>query len=585
MVINQIQFFIMLTVVKLALLLPLDDKFQQLFNRSDIQCPSGCSRYSAEMDAMINCCVCYAKPQWNDVGNLKIEMTENDTCSALFRNPLNLYTYYYANYRHGNLTEIPCNTCNFTNIITIDFSFNRISNIDVVSCLLILDTLILKSNAIEYFNKDVFLQMKRIRVIDLSYNRIRSLEPMFLMNVDGFLVNVDLSHNRFRTIDVTNIVWTKQKAFCEVNFSNNMISSITNSLNWACHINSTFGYGGQVSFRNNYINGSQFINRAALGFSNMVYLGKLMNYGFDFRENQLICDCKLYSFVRMARLVISILHRDYFDLICESPPELNGIHLLDVIKDGKFDVFVCNISMDGKCPPKCHCFHQPSQGRTVVNCSHSGKTKLPSALPDHTHLDVDFSHNRIDLVDRRFIYSSVDYFSRIKKLNLQNNSIKELPEYLLSKFINVTWLDLRTNEIINIPRALQSIQPCRVAMGRIEMTCNCNDIWLQDWLPMPNTSCFDNTSILCRIEDNVRTIMDMTKESLGCQVNNENDKNMYTLLAALCLVFSLIISCIYLLRFYLFILVVRPILKLVRKKPLQALNMMCMYLVTKQIQI
>jgi hypothetical protein len=48
---------------------------------------------------------------------------------------LNLYTYYYANYRHGDLTEIPCNTCNFTNIITIDFSFNRISNIDDVSCL------------------------------------------------------------------------------------------------------------------------------------------------------------------------------------------------------------------------------------------------------------------------------------------------------------------------------------------------------------------------------------------------------------------------------------------------------------------
>ena len=66
------------------------------------------------------------------------------------------------------------------------------------------------------------------------------------MNVNGFLVNVDLSHNRFRTIDVTYIVWTKQKAFCEVNFSNNMISSINNSLNWACHINSTFGYGGYL---------------------------------------------------------------------------------------------------------------------------------------------------------------------------------------------------------------------------------------------------------------------------------------------------------------------------------------------------
>jgi hypothetical protein len=63
---------------------------------------------------------------------------------------------------------------------------------------------------VEFKWHDQLIQMKRIRVIDLSYNRIRSLEPMFLMNVDGFLVNVDLSHNRLRTIDVTNIVWTKQ---------------------------------------------------------------------------------------------------------------------------------------------------------------------------------------------------------------------------------------------------------------------------------------------------------------------------------------------------------------------------------------
>jgi hypothetical protein len=143
-----------------------------------------------------------------------------------------------------------------------------------------------------------------------------------------------------------------------------------------------------------------------------------MRYGIDFRDNKLICDCKLYSFVRIARSMILFVYIDYFELTCASPPEINGSRLLDIIKDDRFDVFVFNISMVRKCPPKCHCFHQPSQCRTVVNCSHSEKTKLPSALPDHTHLDVDFSHNRIDLVDRRFIYSSVDYFSRIKKLNL-----------------------------------------------------------------------------------------------------------------------------------------------------------------------
>jgi hypothetical protein len=85
-----------------------------------------------------------------------------------------------------------------------------------------------------------------------------------------------------------------------------------------------------VNFRNNYINGGQFISGASLGFSNMLYLGKLMNYGFDFRENKLICDCKLYSFVRVARLVIFVEHKDYFDILCASPPELNGNRLLDL---------------------------------------------------------------------------------------------------------------------------------------------------------------------------------------------------------------------------------------------------------------
>jgi hypothetical protein len=49
-----------------------------------------------------------------------------------------------------------------------------------------------------------------------------------------------------------------------------------------------------------------------------------MSYGFDFRDNKLICDCKLYSFAHMARSVISFVDRDYFDIICASPPELNG---------------------------------------------------------------------------------------------------------------------------------------------------------------------------------------------------------------------------------------------------------------------
>jgi hypothetical protein len=77
------------------------------------------------------------------------------------------------------MDELPNRIVSKINISTIPkcriyMARNRISNIDDVSCLLILDTLILKSNAIEYFNKDMFLRMKRIRVIDLSYNRIKS---------------------------------------------------------------------------------------------------------------------------------------------------------------------------------------------------------------------------------------------------------------------------------------------------------------------------------------------------------------------------------------------------------------------------
>ncbi|VDI79742.1 Hypothetical predicted protein, partial [Mytilus galloprovincialis] len=164
--------------------------------------------------------------------------------------------------------------------------------------------------------------MRLLRVIDLSHNRLKFIEPGFFINVNGSLLEFDVSYNYLTTLDITNIIWT-QTIFC----------------------------------------------KPAIG------------------------------------------------------------------------------------------------NRTVVDCPGSGLTRIPSALPLYDNLQIDFTNNSIRNLERISQFG-LEMVERIKKLDLSNNQIIAISDLVLDRFRKIQLVNITSNAIKRIPRSLQMLKPCQIALGQ-----------------------------------------------------------------------------------------------------------------------
>ncbi|XP_052073865.1 slit homolog 2 protein-like [Mytilus californianus] len=548
---------IILNLVNVVDLLNNDDIFKVMFNRTDLLCPVFCNGYR-----LVSCCMCNVQKTREKLQTLNV-VHNAKTEYPTIEKPNVLNIQYQIIHIFKKTKRLPVNICNFTGLVEINFSNNEIKSIDI-SCVKSLDVLIMRRNRIEYLRNDTFFGMKFLRMIDLSYNNLRHIEPGILIHTAGSLLNFDVSNNFLTTVDVTNFLWEKQPAFCKTDFSFNEISSISNELHWTCKRNTQFGYGGMIIFSNN--NFSHFANFSEIGFKNFFLLGKLLDYGFDFRENNWICDCRIYFFAFKASLVLDKQHRDYFELSCHYPPEFKNMLLIDFIKSQTLERLVCNLTIADRCPPQCRCFYQPGRSRTVVDCFGTGRRKLPSALPLKTDLEVDFSSKEIssllnDTGSGNMIYS---YSKYISKLDLSNNTIKIIPNDLVFKLRNMNLINVSKNKITKIPRTLQTLNPCQIYLGEVVILCKCKDIWLQNWLPSFHSKCFDNTRVYCKYNNEKVHILNMSKHGLGCRLYNEDILWLNISLAVTAFIVTVSSVLIYIFRFEIFI-TVRKILKYFKK--------------------
>ncbi|CAC5421174.1 unnamed protein product [Mytilus coruscus] len=240
--------------------------------------------------------------------------------------------------------------------------------------------------------------------------------------------------------------------------------------------------------------------------------------------------------------------------------------LIDFIKSQTLDRLICNLTIADRCPPKCRCFYQPGRSRTVVDCSGTGRRKLPSALPLKTDLEVDFSSNEIsslgnDTGSENMIYS---YSKYISKLDLSNNTIKMIPNDLVFKLRNINLINISKNKVTKIPRTLQTLNPCQIYLGEVAIHCKCKDIWLQNWLPSFHSKCFDNTKVYCKYNNEKVHILNMTKHGLGCRLYNEDILWLNISLAVTVFIVTVSSVLIYIFRFEIFI-TARKILKYFKK--------------------
>lgn len=229
----------------------LNYKLALLLQRDDLLCPNECL-YTAEhpyFEEDMECCVCLAQAfcVFNStiIKQLNISFLMDDTHIISNKNGSEA-DLYSVTLHSGNITTIPKDLCNINKLVSVDFSYNYISNLDTISCIMSLDTLLLKANRVTHLKNNVFSEMHYPRVVDLSYNALKYIEPEFFLNIDGSLIQFDVSNNMLDSIDISNTVRENHDYFCIANFSNNVINKLTNEMGWICDKEIDLGHGGYV---------------------------------------------------------------------------------------------------------------------------------------------------------------------------------------------------------------------------------------------------------------------------------------------------------------------------------------------------
>jgi len=166
---------------------------------------------------------------------------------------------------------------------------------------------------------------------------------------------------------------------------------------------------------------------------------------------------------------------EYFKVLCTSPQHLNG-HLAYRVKSYEL---VCNLKLSEGCPKGCTCVDQPSNNTVFVDCSNLGLEKVPSELPFSKFSDniaLNLSNNQIKEIQ------NATYLSSLTVLEVTNNSLKNIDNEIATLLDN-TILSISNNIYLpKIPSVFQYRNTCDIKMDQLVLDCDCDMIWIEDWL-------------------------------------------------------------------------------------------------------
>lgn len=386
-------------------------------------------------------------------------------------------TFYILKHRYGNLSGLPYNICDFPSLVEIWLELNQIEQLINLRCLPFLDTLILNQNRIRTINGSAFSGMSYLRDLNLSDNFITYIEPNAFKYRPRSLASIQLVRNRLISIDVSNLIL--DYIFRNIDYTGNSLSIITNALNWEGFGDSNNVGGGEINIRfNKFIRMSSL---SELGFDKNSALMLIFNYVIYMDGNPWFCDCISYEYIKMNVPIAT--HFDGIIFECASPPNIKGYSLRTFSKSTNLlDLLICNITLKEKCPPRCHCFKQPSRNKVVINCSYSGRRNMLKVVPDLNELDINLSHNMIQY------FISHDYLNRTRRIDLSHNRIVVMdPESY--RIRNLDFINLHRNRITNLHRFAQLKNPCKLRFGNVTLSkCTCEMRWVKVWLQRPKTT-------------------------------------------------------------------------------------------------
>ena len=508
-------------------------------NRTYLLCPSSHCDEKLVNEYIEDCCQCSAKPVWelqpDLMGSLYIEYRDRRGRSLVFTTVLyRKFQYLGLVHTEGFVSRFPENICEFAEkLVKIDFSQNGVVNIENISCLINLDTLILTKNLITYVQNTTFSGLALLRVLDLSKNMIKEVEPMAISGTLTFIHFANFHDNVMETVDITNIII--ENPFCIIDYSGNQINKLVNTVSFKMDPNKIYGNGGYVDFKNNLF--QTWINFTELGFSDLTLFGKILHFGFDLRGANWTCDCKMQPFLQQVKLSLSLIWRDYYNITCSHPSELFGVSIANLTLNNRLDRLICNISTSNDCPVGCLCFEQPSEKRTVVNCTGAGLNAMPSKLPAYNNIELFLENNSIRELGER------DYLSSIQRLEINDNPLQKITLGVAKKIKRNVILNFDCSELGSIPSTFKHLDQRKIRLGICNITCDCEAKWIKDWMGVRHDDSGKN-AIFCKTSLGNTPLFTYDFDSLDCKSDGILTY-VFIVLAALFILLSLGVLIMY----------------------------------------
>ncbi|KAL4223682.1 hypothetical protein ACF0H5_017150 [Mactra antiquata] len=400
---------------------------------------------------------------------------------------------YKIEQTHSELIYLPSNICNWDNesfirgvyedeydnmqafwpsVVKLDFQYNRIKRLQDINCLTKLDSINLQGNKLTYVSNHSFTSLNYLRTINFKDNRIHDIDPSTIAAPSLNLLNVDFSYNLLINVDIMNLL--SLYGYCKIDFSNNNISHITNTLQQS--LNTSKAYGpGVTNVRKNQI--EQYPNmRNLFHLKNWIQLGLFLKIHVDFNDNPLSCDCTFQPMMKNYENIFNVFMQNRFTVTCKSPPDLEGIALKDVALDRLF----CPLQESAGCKkPECLCIDKPNDGLIYIDCSNSDLGELPdvpySEYSSHIYLNI--SDNRINTI------RNASYLPSIDVIDLSKNDIVEIPREVADNLENASIIDISDNlRLKSLPREFQRRDVCKTFMRNLVIRCDCESTWIQTWI-------------------------------------------------------------------------------------------------------
>ncbi|XP_067124031.1 LOW QUALITY PROTEIN: protein toll-like [Centruroides vittatus] len=401
---------------------------------------------------------------------------------------------------------------NSSHITTINFGWNQLTIIHVgtFSKLVYLKKLLLNNNKLTFINAKTFLNLNELRHLDLSYNHLKSF-PLNILALKSLQI-LNLRGNKIEDFENPELVQFPLESALELlDLSRNCLTKkklLKGKL--------TFDKFPNLKFVNLQYNALQVIPELPINRTNFTILlgyNAIKNVNLhrerDFKQNlhfiynfqidlcpnpiELICinTCIPASNIdkNFSNIKISC-KKTYNVMSCPFVKKCSDKFYRKALflekSSPKLYTFKCPITKD--CPSACTCFIKLIQQKTIVNCSHTGLTSLPTTVPGNTSI-LYFRNNLLKDLKSFFTYN----WTNLKELYLENNKISSLDKWQPSD--NLSKVFLNNNKLTRFNIRFNKNSSLEVKLGGNPWICDCSTLSFKSMLQSSN---FDVKDILCQ---------------------------------------------------------------------------------------